>query len=619
MMFSNKQKKIIILAVTAVVIGILYTLYDAFLFSWYKQVGEIHVAAAPRTDGYQSTFWQGLRELYDGYWRVADVSVYEYRMGPTTLHPLLNQYLYFPLLLIAGLYGVVPLGNFVFAIAAFLLLYKLAMLLTERFSLSVAFAAFFTLVRDWPYLLFSKSINGFKDLIKTLLPYTAPGSPANRLNFMDMESYKPGFVIFGPFLIFLFLFLKTEKRKYALLAGVFYGLLFYTYTFFWIYATITLGLAGLLWLLLKKYKLFFMTALAGLIGAVISSYFWMTYFAAKKFAQFSDYVARNGGVELTHQFRWSQWFWYVVFFAATILIYKFYSARGRLYVGYFMGILFLSGFIAFNMQVITGMNIQPDHWHLRVMILPLALMWLLFGEWIFLKLEKRHYQKYAVIFLIFVTISNFSGSAQAAYNYAKQKFETFRLPPGIMQSMQWMDKNLPKDAVVVTPIPYINDLLLYYTPAKVFFPQAPATWAGETEMQERLFDTYKLFGVEEIYLRRALTLEEKDTMYRGPKEPTDMSIFEYLYFQQFYNTTLDAYITGQDLEQVPEGKIERLITDFKNYHFSLGDLGDNARADYVYVGPFEQRISTFNFDRSSMFQKIYDREGVRIYKITPAL
>src|SRR3989344_4284030 len=141
MTISSKQKRILILILAALTIGIIYALYDLLLFRWYGQAGEIHVAVPPRSDGYQSTFWQGLRELYDGYWRVADSSVFEYRLGATTLHPLLNPCLYYPLLLIGGLYGVMPLGNFVFAAAAFLLLYKLAIILTEKFSLSVAFAA----------------------------------------------------------------------------------------------------------------------------------------------------------------------------------------------------------------------------------------------------------------------------------------------------------------------------------------------------------------------------------------------------------------------------------------------------------------------------------------------
>ena len=246
--FNSRFKKYFILGIVGVVVGLLYTLYHLFLIKWYGEIGETHLSVAPLFDGYASTIWERLRELLDGHWRLSDVSNFEYLGGPTTLFPLLTPLLYWPLVKIAGLYGVMPLGNFVFGFIIFLLLYKLSYLLTEKFSLSMVFSGIFVMIRDLPFLLLPSSISGFKDLVKVFLPWTVNVNSINRLNFLAMESIKPGFLILGSFLIFLLLFLKTEKRKFAILSGIFYGLLFYTYTFFWIYGTIVMGLVCLLYL-----------------------------------------------------------------------------------------------------------------------------------------------------------------------------------------------------------------------------------------------------------------------------------------------------------------------------------------------------------------------------------
>lgn len=618
MRFSLKNRQTLILASLACIVGFIYFFYHLLLFIWYRESGGEYYSIVLPGDGYPTTFWPRLRELSDGYLRMADHSLFEHRNGLTTMHSLLNPLIFYPLFLIGGFRGVLPLGVFIFAAISFLILYKLAKLLTERFSLSAAFASVFVLIAGLPSLLLPRSINSLKDLVKIFLPFIPDGSPRNRLNFLAMESMMPGLIIFGPFLIFLFLFIKTQKRKYAVFCGILYGLLFYTYTFFWIYASIVFFLASILFMYRKDWKAFCSSIIAGAIGLFLSTYFWFNFFMAKKLPWIDEYLHRSGWVEKGgHYFRTSQWFLYLTMTVALIFLYKFSKRKGRMYIFNFFSILFVAGFVGLNMQVITGTNIQPDHWYSRIIFIPIAFTFLMVGEWLFEIAERKGFKIYATTALVLVMLFVFSGSTHAAYIYAKKKFETFRLPTGIMQSLSWMNSNIEKDAVVLTPMPYLNQLFLFYTPAKIFLPNAAGTMASEEEILERMFMVYKLFGVTDAYMNDELRVEPIGIVPKSTKFPSMyMSLFDYVYFQQFYSQAFDASMhVTPEVTKIPAWKVEQILSDYKTYSFTFPNLKNKYRADYVYVGPLEAEIATTNFDADQTFEKVYDADGVKIYKI----
>ena len=351
------------------------------------------------------------------------------------------------------------------------------------------------------------------------------------------------------------------------------------------------------------------------IGTALSSYFWFNQWVARQLPQFNDYVARVGGVELGHQFRWSQWAWYILVILALYFLYRTNKKTERLFVVQFFAILLFAGFVALNMQVITGLNLQPDHWFLRVIFIPQGLVFLMVLNYLLDILKTQKQRLVLLIVLSTLMVSLFAGSAHAAYVLAKQRFAVFHLPKGIMQSLKWLDRSIATDEVIVTPSLYMNKLFLYYTPAKVFFPEAFDTWASEDEILDRMYIVNKLFNVSSAKLSAALNPGAIENFYKQERLPTDINLLEYLYFQQFYSQEFDAYLTGRADNIIPAGKIEKMVEDYKRYKFSINDLGKKYRADYIYVGPLERRISAINFEGVKALEKVYDEEGVLIYKI----
>lgn len=607
-----------ILGSLALAVALIYSSYHFYLFLWYSQRGEQYWSVLPMTPGYASTIWARLRELADGYLRIADVSLFEYRNGLTTLHPLLNPFLYYPLYLIGGLRGVMPLADAFFAAITFALLYKIAHLLTGRFFLAAPFASIFVMVRDLPFMLLPRSMNAVKDLVKVFLPVSFPGDSRNRLNFLTMESVKPGFVIFGPFLIFVFLLLKSERRKYAVLAGVFYGLLFYTYTYYWIYGTIVLGIIFLSSLLRRKYRTARYSTISLAIGGGISLYYWMTYFAAQRLPWIETYLNRTGWIESGgHQFRTSQWFFYIVVVVLLVILYRYCKARARMFIFDFLAVLLIAGVVGLNIQVFTGTNVQPVHWYLRIIFIPLALSFLMCAQCVFERVEKKGLGRPLTVIVWILALSVLGGSASDAYAFAKIRFHTFEQPTGVMPSVLWMNEHLPRDAVVLTPIPYSSELFLYYTPAKIFLPKAAGTMAGEDEMIERLFILYSLYGIPASTLDAELRNDTlAQTFIQRQFPATHMALFDYLYFQQFYSQALDASINIVPGADAPPGlKVDQIVSSYGAYPFDISDLGKKYKVDYLYLGPLEKEISTADFDEMPDLEKVYDVDGVRLYKI----
>lgn len=611
---NEKHRKYIILAVAALAVGLVYVSYHLYLYKWYGASSEPYLAVAPMiNDGYPSIFWPRLRALYDGYARISDSSLFEYRHGITTLHPLLNPFLYYPLLLIGGFYGVEALATFVFAAASFLLLFGLGYQLTKRFALSLTFAGIFVMIRDLGFLFFPRSLIGLKDLAKVFLPYTPAHSTISRLNFLGMEAVKPGLIIFGPFLIFLVLFLKTNKWRYAWLLGLFYGLLFYTYTFYWIYASICLGLLVLLYIILRIRQALLAALLAFGIGSVISIYFWMTQYATRRLPQYFDFIQRAGALERGHQFRISQWFWYLIITAALGLIYRFAVKRQRLFVFYFFAVTLIGVVVGLNIQIVTGMNIQPDHWLLRILFIPLAFVFLILADWLVELAEEHHrWRRLSMALAVILMLSVWSGSAHAAYLLAKERFSAFHSPVGIVPSLNWLNTHLPKDSVVATPSPYMNDLLLFYTSAKVMIPRASGTMAKSSEILDRLYAVYKLFGITEATFKQKI-----NPLFDPSANPTEMNLFDYLYAGNFFSQEFDAFFRDKGKQNIPPDFTEKLSAAYRVYNFEPSILGKKYRIDYVYVGPLEKKIMTVDFARMRGWQNVYNQEGVSVYKINP--
>ena len=144
--------------------------------------------------------------------------------------------------------------------------------------LSLCFGVITSLSPKIFLFLFPLHLSSLKDFVKHFVPFKIDMWMQDISDLTKMEAMKPGLPFVLCFLIFLYLSLKTNKKIYTILSGIFLGSLFYTYAFHWLFFAISTVVLATILLLSKEFKAFKKVFLAGLIGVIVSIPFWINYF-----------------------------------------------------------------------------------------------------------------------------------------------------------------------------------------------------------------------------------------------------------------------------------------------------------------------------------------------------
>jgi hypothetical protein len=112
-------------------------------------------------------------------------------------------------------------------------------------------------------------------------------------------------------------------------------------------------------------------------------------------------------------------------------------------------------------------------------------------------------KKIIVVFMAALVIFQITGSVQGQMVLAEDNKKEHIMPAGIGASLLWIDKNLPKDSVFLTPEPETNYHLQLYTAGRVFIQYPYEDLISSQERSERLYIVYKFFEVSpETFVRR---------------------------------------------------------------------------------------------------------------------
>ena len=401
--FYENHKKIIkwfILIFFALFTAFLYLLYYLCLFHNLKNMGEpIYPLRTEGSLGIQSEltmFAIRVREIIDGYWHVADPGFYEYRYFPVRLNEMLPPAVYYFIYLFTGLKYLFAIGDSLLIFASFILIFFLIYLLTQRYYIGLFFTFMFLMVKDFLFLVFPglrpiSNINQFKELIKAFSPFVFQDwEMPRRADFVVSLSTRPGILFFAPTLIFLFLFVKDKKNIYAAMLGICYGLLFYTYPFYWMYMTIVFGLLGAVYLWRKNFSQFKKLIFSGAIAWAISVLYWLNQIKLRILPQFQDIKNHAFVIVYGGNFQWSYYFWYLFCATLALLIYFYAKKKDKMHIAYYLIPLLAAGFVGFNMQVITGFNFSSSNWWTRVGFVPIFLAIAVLFSWFFEYLEEKH-------------------------------------------------------------------------------------------------------------------------------------------------------------------------------------------------------------------------------------
>lgn len=527
---------------------------------------------------------------------VGDIRLFEYKDGPSWM-PLLN-----PAIMggIGHLFGSLKNGfiasDFVFPPLIFIVVYFLLYEITRRRAPSLLFASMFVFSPMFGMLIPPVTALNLNLLKEALLPFLDNETP---LPFSFFEEPKITFLFYALAAYFLIRALKRGEYITTIIAGVAFGLLFYTYLYDWASFSVTLGLMFVFFLLEQEYSKAKQVFAVGCIGLLTSSFFWFNFWQANALYEYGDIVARIAP-EFSHKFRLaSMWKSYLRIIVLVATLWFFARGKAKIIAAYLTAFL-LSYFITLNAQVITGFNIQPDHWY-RTQFLAVAISVFLVALWFFdryvaLRVPHKYIRTIFMLFLAFF----FASRAYSEYAYSAAYAKEYAMPHETLARYNWLNDNTEKWSVIGTFSFQDAYEISLHAHNRLFLPVGTDTSASEQEIWDRFFILAKLTDVPVSVFVEAI------------KDPHILrQLFAHLYD---IGRSFDSDFNGGNKccalsEEVYSAKILEYVL--------LGEerplRNISYRIDYLWMNSAEQNILS-NLSIPHFFKKVYDDGEVSIYQ-----
>lgn len=602
---------------------------------------------------------------------VGDFNVAEYKDTRIYVLPFLSPLIMGNIARAAGsIERAFIVSDFLFPPIIFLLFYALLLLLSERRMLSLFGAALFIFIPQ--FLLAVPPITPY--LQATLLTLAAKGSS---LYFSRVEDPQITIHLYlAAFIFFLLIFKGRKENWIAAVAGICYGLLFYSYFYYWMYVSIALAVGIIfLWhrMLAVRKRLIAATAL----GLLISIPHWINASLIAALPQYPDLFDRLGpeigrvpNLEALPVFAY---FLHGLLIGASWFFFRAADKGKALFLVSFLAPVYA----AYNIQLVTGFNVHPDHWYkpalpivnatallaayhaikaygryltIRTLVIP----WAILALFLFFKTvdtEVALVRHASLVLLIASSIGLLWAVAAERYGWLRSRSAfaciaayaiVLLLAKGISLQRIFIAKNAPKTipaeefasyqwltvhtaaySVVATPSFTTNARLQLYTRNRLLLPNGYNTIAGDDELWRRLRLTNALFGTGTSTYRSYL--EGVSDLGGGGADdsPTDDLSFAfeptldrlavyYLFHMKYLDASPGSSFKGDIPLSFPPSVIEREMSRYENLNFNSASPLP-YRLDYIYYGPRERLLAP-DASPLSTHEKIYDSGGIAIYR-----
>lgn len=491
-----------------------------------------------------------------------DFSLAEYPQSPAYL-PMLN-----PLLLggLGKIFGSFKTGiiasDFLFPAAIFFIAYLLFREIARGISGSLLFSLLFVFSPKFGISVPPVSTAHLKTLAYTFMPFLNINDP---LYFSHFEEPKITFLFFVLCVYAIIRAFIRQGRGNIIFAGISFGVLFYTYLYDWALVLTALGIMGIYFLAQKDYgRLKIIASIAG-IGFLVSTYYWVNLFMLKGLAQSKDIIARLGG-EFSHQFRFATvWKSYgrALILAGTLWMLLREKVPSAAIV---VGALLLSYIVVVNEQMITGFNVQPDHWY-RGQFLPIAVSIGLICAWLYRRFEPIRIKKYAPLACAVFIFYFFVGALYSQYAYSRDRADLFVIPLAYQQGFDWLNANVPAGSVVGTLSFNGNLDLQMHTQNHIFMPFGLSTSASEDELWKRFMIMAQLWNLDTKAF--ALSINQEGGAYYLFGDQYGIHTFDGAFFPYYW--------------RVPDGVLAEKTVVYEKMLEKKNILTLNYRFDYLFV------------------------------------
>ena len=625
-MFELTRMRWIIVIGIALAVGVLYVAPSVLIRSAIQRSGGVYLLPqlAIPTQGDSAIWYVPFdHEVAEGHFPPVDLFVPANRAKPFLVPPL-------PFLLFGGLIALTGNANSAYLVA--LALFP-----------PIIFFAFFWLgrkfFRDWLgtilfamvgtmtpvviyYLERSVQLSPIATL-KNFLPFTRTPIPLLYLSRINEPLLVLPFFILAFGLLYQFWREPTKQR--GVYAGSAIAMLAYLYLHYFIFMV---GFAGLLFL----YELFinrrnikvwfFLIAIAALI--IIP--FGVNSLRILQLPDRHEILLSWAGAatEYGRGFRTSVWRDYLLyaFFAAAIWMFRKRLGRNVIFFGAILVLMVL----LWNMQLITGFNLQVDHWY-KVFGLPLYLLSAILigylveytqGIWPFMYAHRAVWR--AIVILLIASILTKRVVNAANYIHPDTRtLKSFSFSREVYQSWEWMNAHVPRDATVISDSYVTSIYLIDYTSVDPYLAFAEETLLPWHDLEERFLTAEKLFGVP--YDRVEFLLYGK---YRYPTlcdvqggcadEHTSRNFLQVpamLYGAAFSPQTQFDQLERPSSRIIPPDRMKNLLARYRELNADWTKFS----GAWVYYGPWEREIHPIDFSLDPHLEQMYNTGGIAIYRV----
>ncbi len=601
-MNQNRLFKIV-LAVAVVVSGIMYAVLPHFVrYNTLREQGLSYVPVTQESNFDMMNVQAGrYRDIVDGKIFSGEIDTYEHKDGPA-LWPLLSAAVMAPFFApFETIFPGIIITDFIFPILIFISFYLLLYMLTRQKLFALFSAIILVLFPQIAHYIPPSSFTELRLFFSQFSPVPIQNTFTASLSYLTREAFIPGASFFLLSLFFTYKATRagTKRKCFIALAGVFYGTLFYLYFYFWAFFTVFLGLFFFA-LLLGKHKEESHAILAiGVIGLTVSIPFWVSHFNLAALPNYQELIGRMGP-ELGHGFRWFLWKSYIVVFLMTLGALWTGKKFNRPVLGLFLAALAVAEIVVLNEQVITGFNIQSDHWATRVFLMTRGIILFTLFYYAILHFKNRiKILRYSSVFVVLGTMLVFFLFSNIIYTEiaeAKKYAHVYTVPENIMHAYEWLNENTLEDSVILTPALQTNIDISVYTHNRIFLARANNSLATEEEFLSRLYSAYSLLSVSPEYFYNMIQ---------------SSAGIKYFFSHKYASRDTDAYLKAHDVVVLPDSILEKKLNEYIFFN-PLETL--SYRMDYIFIGPREKNVD-FNSDVLEKYNRVYDKNNIEIYEV----
>lgn len=519
-----------------------------------------------------------VKYILQGHIFLRDVYVFEYDGYPT---PFIGESI--PSIVMAFLSKITGTvdnafiaADFIYPAIIFVLLYVFSSYFIKNryFALITAFTA--SVSRDF----IATIPNPF-----SMINYFKFGDSHNELLYLS-RSFHPQ-ATFAFFLISVILLVNLIKRpslKTTIILGISFGLLFYTYIFYWTYFLALIIVVLLYFMIKKDFRLVKFLAMSILIGLTIGFFYFREIFYFYSLSLAKDFTEKFTMPDALLSLTLFRYVFIALLMGFVILVKKGRKTFPEKDLIYFYIILILVGIFFPLASKLIGKDLEAFH-YIRRGLMPFATVALFLITYYLFRKKRFILNLFAIV--LFITFLTFGLSNQIK---ATKKIQINQPKDRDLQAVfNWFNGYTQRNSVIGSVDTNFNLLIPVYTANKVYFPPTYRSIMPTNEEFERYAILSNLLGIEPTVQKKNL---DKNVSY----------IFSF----QSYNQQKHKFEILSE-KRIP---IESQLDDL--YRTELKGLIKKYHIDYIVITPGEMNSVSPQYN---LLKPVTSVNGYLIFKV----